>query len=92
MLHLGHRLLRAEPGFSSHELHNAGKQHGVVDWWGDKPESFHELDAMVGDRRTDMGAGWAYGARLFRVSRDVGLVQVEERVLDRNDKGDSFHP
>jgi len=50
------------------------------------------LDAMVGDRRTDMGAGWAYGARLFRVSRDVGLVQVEQRVLDRNDKGDSFQP
>jgi len=92
MLHLGHRLLRTDPGFSSHELHNAGQQHGVVDWWGDKPESFHKLDAMVGDRRTDMGAGWAYGARLFRVSRDVGLVQVEERVLDRNDKGDSFHP
>jgi len=92
MLLLGHHLLRADARFSSNELHNAGKQCGVVDWWGDKPQPFHGLDAMVGDRRSDMGAGWGYGARLFRVSRDVGLVQVEQRVLDENDQGDSFQP
>ena len=34
---------------------------------------------MVGDRRSDMGAGWAYGARLFRVPADKGLIEIASR-------------
>ena len=39
-----------------------------------------------------MGAGWAYGARLFRVQGQVGLVQAIERIIDENEEGDVFQP
>jgi histidinol-phosphate phosphatase family protein len=93
MLSLGHRVLRTSlenPGVDSQ--YNAGRQEYDVNWWGTAPQAPHPLDAMVGDRRSDMGAGWAYGARLFRVSGRVGLTQVVDRLCDPSDRGDGFHP
>jgi histidinol-phosphate phosphatase family protein len=94
MLYLGHRLLRLEGhkkgvDFSS-MVHPITDQ--TVNWWGDKSVPFHPLDLMVGDRRSDMGAGWAYGARLFRVSAHEGLQAAMSRLLDVNDIGDAFQP
>ena len=94
MLYLGHRLLRVEPRsqemrFSS-DIHSITEQ--TVNWWGDKPVPFHPLDLMVGDRRSDMGAGWAYGARLFRVSAFEGIQSAVSRLLNDNDAGDAFQP
>jgi len=68
-----------------------GKSHGTVDWWGDKPEPIHPLDLMVGDRNSDMKAGWAVGARLFKVDENIGIKQVIERIIN-NDPGDDFRP
>ena len=45
---------------------------------------------MVGDRKSDMGAGWAVGARTFEVSSQQGLPQVINRVLDTLDSGDDY--
>lgn len=93
MLSLGHRVLRTS--LENPEVdaqYNAGGQVYDVDWWGTAPEAPHPLDAMVGDRRSDMGAGWAYGARLYRVSGRVGLPQVVDRLCDPSDGGDGFHP
>jgi len=93
MLHLGHRLLREDSSPAPmNTLVNAGPQTYEVDWWGDAPHAPHPTDVMVGDRRSDMGAGWAYGARLFRVSGRVGLVEVIERIIDADDVGDAFQP
>ena len=93
MLFLGDELLRRQ------EHLNASltpQQHDVedpkVNWWGEKQSAPHPLDLMVGDRTSDMGAGWAFGARLFRVSRTVGLGQVQQRLLDADDPGDGFQP
>ena len=47
---------------------------------------------MVGDRKSDMGAGWAVGARTFEVSARHGLPQVIDRVLDSKDSGDFYDP
>ena len=47
---------------------------------------------MIGDRKSDMGAGWAVGARTFEVSDRLGLPQVIERVLDEDDNGDFYDP
>ena len=93
MLYLGDRVLR-ENSLKSYTPtpQNAGPQLNAVDWWGSKPTPRHALDAMVGDRRSDMGAGWGYGARLFRVHASIGLEQVVERVLNESDNGDSFQP
>ena len=91
MLHLGHAVLRTELevpfGWSPV---NVAVDPPEVDWWGQKPSPEHPLDLMVGDRRSDMGAGWAYGARLFRVSGDEGLRQVSNRCLDALDDGETF--
>ena len=46
---------------------------------------------MVGDRNSDMGAGWAVGARLFQVEEDVGITSVIERII-QDDAGDEFNP
>ncbi len=67
------------------------KSHKTVDWWGDKPKPIHPLDLMVGDRKSDMGAGWAVGARLFKVDENIGIKQVIERIIN-NDSGDDFRP
>jgi len=68
-----------------------GKSHEMVDWWGEKPTPIHPLDLMVGDRDSDMGAGWAVGARLFKVDEEIGIQQVIERIIN-NDPGDDFRP
>ena len=68
-----------------------GLTHPIPDWWGDKPKSHHHLDLMVGDRNSDMGAGWAVGARLFQVDEKIGIRQVIERIK-QNDEGDDFRP
>ena len=81
MLRTGHNLLR-----------NQRDLHTNIDWAGPKPESWNPLDAMVGDRKSDMGAGWAVGARTFEVSSQNGLPQVIERVLDKSDSGDEYDP
>ena len=47
---------------------------------------------MIGDRNSDMGAGWAIGARLFRVPQVIGIKHVNNRIIDNNDKGDFFNP
>ena len=67
------------------------KSHDTVDWWGDKPKPIHPLDLMVGDRNSDMGAGWAVGARLFKVDENIGIKQVIERIIN-DDPGDDFRP
>lgn len=93
MLLLGHRLLREEPEVEIHwrpALHPI--EHPAVDWWGPSPAPPHPLDLMVGDRRSDMGAGWAFGARLFRVHAAVGLVAVGQRLTNEQDPGDGFQP
>ena len=50
-----------------------------------------EMSAMVGDRLVDIQAGNAHGVRTFLVNPDVGLPQVIDRILDKNDKGDVLH-
>ena len=81
MLVQGNNLLRSER-----------KVNGKIDWSGSKPDAWHPLDAMIGDRKSDMGAGWAVGARTFEVSDRLGLPQVIERVLDDDDDGDFYDP
>ena len=73
-------------------LRNENKVNGRIDWAGAKPDSWNPLDAMIGDRKSDMGAGWAVGARTFEVSEQLGLPQVIDRVLDENDAGDFYDP
>ena len=68
-----------------------GKSHEKVDWLGEKPTPIHQLDLMVGDRDSDMEAGWAVGARLFKVDEEIGIQQVIERIMN-NDPGDNFRP
>ena len=46
---------------------------------------------MVGDRKSDMGAGWAVGARLFQVNENLGIASVIDRIIS-NDLGDDFNP
>lgn len=67
------------------------KSHPKPNWWGEKPEPHHPLDLMVGDRNSDMGAGWAIGARLFQVDENIGISQVIDRIKE-NDDGDNFRP
>ena len=67
------------------------KSHSDVDWWGQKPTPIHELDLMIGDRDSDMGAGWAVGARLFQVDERFGITSVIDRIVG-NDDGDEFKP
>ena len=65
---------------------------GKVDWWGEKPIPTNTHDCMVGDRGSDMGAGWACGLRLFQTDEKKGIGAVIERILDSKDSGDSFNP
>ena len=62
-----------------------------VNWFADKPLPINELDLMVGDRNSDMGAGWAVGARLFQVNEHLGLPSVINRIIE-GDEGDDFSP
>lgn len=73
-------------------LRNEKRANQRIDWAGKKPAAWHPLDAMIGDRKSDMGAGWAVGARTFEVLDTQGLPQVIDRVLDENDTGDFYDP
>ena len=68
-----------------------GEYHKTLDWWKEKPEPIHHLDLMVGDRNSDMGAGWAVGARLFKVNENIGIRGVIDRIIN-GDPGDDFNP
>jgi hypothetical protein len=93
MLLLGRNLLNQTPPSA---MKDGSELHEIpdfeVDWWGEKPRPMHPLDAMVGDRRSDMGAGWSQGLRIFRVNQYRGLTDVIERILDESDLGDPFQP
>ena len=67
------------------------KCHTSLNWFANKPKPIHQLDLMVGDRESDMGAGWAVGARLFQVDERLGLASVIDRIIS-NDLGDDFNP
>ena len=43
--------------------------------WKDKPLPINQLDFIVGDRKSDLGAGWARGIRLFKVNPNIGLAK-----------------
>ena len=93
MLFAGHEVLRQREGLKpSFVPFSFAVEPPNVNWWGEKPSAPHLLDLMVGDRTSDMGAGWAYGARLFRVSRTIGLAQVQTRLSKADDPGDGFQP
>ena len=93
MLRFGEKVLR---GKIEHPLGQSigevSPEDAEVDWWGDKPNPAHLFDCMVGDRGSDMGAGWAQGLRLFQVDDSEGIFPVTERILDSENKGDDFHP
>ena len=94
MLYLGHSQLRE----------NLSLQNGLntdikipndavrINWWKNKPTPINDIDFIVGDRKSDLGAGWARGIRLFKVNPNIGLVQVIDRILDDTDAGDFFQP
>ena len=83
---------KPKPGMLNHASQIIrGECHSEVNWWGAKPKPIHPLDLMVGDRNSDMGAGWAVGARLFQVEEDVGITSVIERII-QDDAGDEFNP
>jgi HAD superfamily hydrolase (TIGR01662 family) len=86
----GCRCRKPHPGMlnSASELLR-GVSHKKLDWWGEKPIPLHPLDLMVGDRKSDMGAGWAVGARLFKVDERVGIPQIIDRII-AGDAGDLF--
>ena len=67
------------------------KSHSIINWWGEKPQPIHPLDLMVGDRDSDMSAGWTVGARLFKVNEHVGIAEVIDRIVS-GDPGDKFSP
>ena len=83
---------KPKPGMLNHASQIIrGECHSEVNWWGAKPKPIHPLDLMVGDRNSDMGAGWAVGARLFQVEEDAGITSVIERII-QDDAGDEFNP
>lgn len=94
MLRLGNELLN-----TSHEKKNLlterveiPKEMAEVDWWSaEKPVSKNRLDFMAGDRLSDLGAGWAYGARLFQTNNRTGLSEVVEDILSEG-QGVDFNP
>ena len=50
-----------------------------------------DMSAMVGDRYVDYEAGKSHGIRAFMVNPNLGLSDVIQRILDKNDKGDFLH-
>ena len=93
MLRFGDRMLRQSSEFPSGQFEGTLEDEDhIVDWWGKKPLPNNPADCMVGDRNSDMGAGWASGLRLFQVSADVGLASRIARILDLTDDGDAFNP
>ncbi len=95
MLQLGSKLLRMQPVKkfdSKQKIVEIDSKFEAVNWWKEKVSPVNELDLMIGDRNSDMGAGWAVGARLFRVPQSIGIKNVRNRIIDENDKGDYFNP
>ena len=93
MLRFGEKVLRGEIECPEGEsIAEVLPKERDVDWWGEKPIPTHSFDCMVGDRGSDMGAGWAQGLRLFQVDDSKGIFPVIERILDSNNTGDVFHP
>ena len=94
MLHLGHAQLRGNLSLQNGLNVNVRipKEVTRVNWWKDKPLPLNQLDFIVGDRKSDLGAGWAKGIRLFKVNPNIGLAQVINRVVDFTDDGDIFQP
>ena len=94
MMHLGHAQLRGNLSLQDGLNVNVTipKQVTRVNWWKDKPLPLNQLDFIVGDRKSDLGAGWARGIRLFKVNPNIGLAQVINRVVDFTDDGDIFQP
>ena len=91
MLRLGEHLLRQQAPLDA-ELVMEVPSGAEVNWWKEKRIPSHPFDAMVGDRNSDMGAGWAQGVRCFKVNWNIGLKGVVERLIDADDLGDSFDP
>ena len=50
----------------------------------------NKLSSMVGDRFVDYQAGKSHGVRTYLVNPDIGLSEVIDRILDKNDKGDAL--
>ena len=93
MLRFGEKVLRGEVEYPEGEsIAEVLPEESDVDWWGEKPIPAHSFDCMVGDRGSDMGAGWAQGLRLFQVDDSKGIFPVIERILESNNTGDVFHP
>tara|TARA_B100000459_G_scaffold146117_1_gene111654 strand:+ start:954 stop:1622 length:669 start_codon:yes stop_codon:yes gene_type:complete len=93
MLRFGEKVLRGKFEYQQGEsIAELSPQDGQVDWWGEKVEPSNPLDCMVGDRGSDMGAGWAQGLRLFQVDASKGVSPVLEYILDSENKGDAFNP
>jgi len=91
MLRLGERLLRGNEELQERTIIEI-EPGDKVNWWNPKIVATHSRDVMIGDRDSDMGAGWAQGLRCFKVNWNLGLASVTERVLDDGDKGDPFEP
>ena len=93
MLRFGERVLRGlQPCKEGESVAESPLEDGYVDWWGDKPAATNSFDCMVGDRGSDMGAGWAQGVRLFQVNDATGIYPVLEGILNSENIGDDFHP
>ncbi len=95
MLQLGSDLLRKSPSLehdSTQRVIEIDSRFEAANWWKEKTSPEHELDLMVGDRNSDMGAGWAVGARLFRVPQTIGVKHVSKRIIDNEDNGDYYNP
>lgn len=97
MLHYGSYLLRnAELFEEKHQSYGMTMNHlnhySSTNWFGNKPQPIHRFDAMVGDRLSDLGAGWGYGARTYFVNENQSLFAISSRVIDLSDEGDHFSP
>ena len=94
MLRLGNELLNKSNEKNNLQTERVAipKEMAEVDWWSaEKPVSENRLDFMVGDRLSDLGAGWAYGARLFQTNNHTGLTEVVEDILSEG-PGVDFNP
>ena len=94
MLRLGKELLKRSDEKNNLQTERVAipKEMAEVDWWSaERPVSENRLDFMVGDRLSDLGAGWAYGARLFQTNNHTGLTEVVEDILSEG-PGVDFNP
>ena len=93
MLRFGAKVLRGlQECKEGQSIFEPTAEDGEVDWWGEKPVPQNSFGCMVGDRGSDMGAGWAQGVRLFQVDDATGIFPVVENILNSEHTGDDFHP